>query len=194
MGRDKQPRQARARLVGVLALLALAVVVLPIVFDGDPAEYEQALRPVPPVPAIIVPEVDGNRLYREMQALEEEALSSVPSVREPDPRLADDWPDDFSLDADGLPVAWILQVGSFAEEANARRLLTQLREAGHHSYTVRRKGAEGGERDLIRVMVGPMQSRKKLTQTASEIEEQFHLPKTSVLRYRIDDDRNLVGG
>ena len=190
---QKQPQKkaGSTRLLGMAALLALAVLILPLVFDGDPDEYERLLRPVPRVPVITVPEVDVEQLQRDMQALEQEALAGMPVMVPDDPASA---PDRQALDANGLPVSWVLQVASFAREENAFRLIKQLRDAGYTAFTRQVAGESGPDDDRVRVMVGPGLARDGLMTIASEIEEQFQLEGISMMRYRIEDDRNLIGG
>jgi DedD protein len=57
-----------------------------------------------------------------------------------------------ALDQDGLPVAWVVQVGSFGNPDNAKRLRKTLQDAG---FKVHLKVQHGSSRSLTRVYVGP---------------------------------------
>lgn len=190
---QKRPpgRPVFARFTGMAALAALAVLVLPVVFDGKPDEYERLMRPVPRPPLITVPEVNGDRLLRDMEAMEERTLAAMP---EPIPAPAPATAADFTLDEQGLPVVWTLQVGTFARQDNAFQLLAGLRELGYKAYALKHgRLAERGD-ELIRVMVGPMQSREALAGIALEIQADFQVSDVKLLPYRIEEDRHRVEG
>jgi DedD protein len=51
---------------------------------------------------------------------------------------------------------WAVQVGTFSKEANAQRLMQELREQGHSAFVMPLKSGSG---TLYRVRVGPMKDR-----------------------------------
>ena len=64
----------------------------------------------------------------------------------------------FSLDQQGLPVAWVIQVGLFSTQANADRIKNELQQKGFKAYTQTVKTAKGAG---IKVFVGPKLSRER---------------------------------
>ncbi len=88
--------------------------------------------------------------------------------------------------ADELPApretleAWTVQLGSFANGDNARRLIEKLREGGYPAYLERRV-----EQDttVFKVRVGPQIRREEADQVRAQLEQQFAL-KGMLVRYR----------
>ncbi|MCG5500407.1 SPOR domain-containing protein [Ectothiorhodospira lacustris] len=162
----------KQRLVGAAVLVALAVIFLPMLLDGAGREARLSLsEPVPPeplferpVPAPIqerrpatmappspvdspVPSTPPPQVRPQARSVPEasppppppaESRSPTP-VRSPDPNT---------------PVAggWVVQVGSFGQETNARGEADRLRQAGFPAF-VERTSADG--RVFYRVKVGP---------------------------------------
>jgi DedD protein len=144
--------QTRYRVTGSLFLLALAIICLPMLFDGDGmASIELA------------PMADPGATPR-VTRLEDIAPGSdfVARVDELRGQVDDDG---FLLETGtrlGEPVlsepaagtaAWAVQVASFAEQENARNLRTQLREQGYEAFI---STAKAGGAIRHRVAVGPL--------------------------------------
>lgn len=72
------------------------------------------------------------------------------------------------LDAQGVPVAWTLQLASFKDESNAKALRKQLIDAGHKVYTRR-------QADLYKVFVGPEAQRDRLEALKMRLQTDFGL-------------------
>lgn len=72
------------------------------------------------------------------------------------------------LDAQGVPVAWTLQLASFKDESNAKALRKQLIDAGHKVYTRR-------QTDLYKVYVGPEAQRDRLEALKTRLQTDFGL-------------------
>ncbi len=96
----------------------------------------------------------------------------------------------LSLDANGLPIGWSLQVGSFSQLENATTFKQRLRDTGFSTYVTE---AEIGTGTSYRVMVGPMLHRGKLEELSDQIETSFDV-KGRIVRYRVEDDKGLFGG
>ncbi len=65
---------------------------------------------------------------------------------------------------------WAIQLGSFASEANARRLLDKLRAAGYTAYLERHREAEN---TVFKVRVGPERQRADAEQLRERLEREF---------------------
>lgn len=87
----------------------------------------------------------------------------------------------IEFDAQGHPVAWIIQVASFANNANAIRLENKLIETG---YNAQIRIANLGK--LTRVFVGPSMDKQGLERDKKAIEQTFKL-KATIVRYRVGE-------
>ncbi len=182
------PQSLKQRLVGALVLCALAVLVLPVLFDRPPAESDFTLV-VPPAPVVpetptfvdqvgpdatplpdqaLLPEGQEQVVDASAQAevLEEAELSAPAS--------------EVQLDQAGEAVAWTLQLGTFGDQANARRLVAELQQQGYHAYQRDFRQKDG--RLLTRVYVGPLVARSELEQVAASLKQQRGL-QGLILRY-----------
>ncbi len=77
-----------------------------------------------------------------------------------------------SAEARGLPVAWVIQCGSFGQQANAEALMARLREAGYKAYSEPLQRSNG---TLYRVLVGPALNRDRAESLQAEINRRFKL-------------------
>ena len=78
-----------------------------------------------------------------------------------------------------LADAWIIQVGAFASEPNARSLRDKLKGSGYAAFI---KSAAGAKGPIYKVYVGPEIRRAQLEQQKVELERKFNL-KTLILKY-----------
>lgn len=160
----------KKRLVGAIVLVALAVIFLPMLLEGDkrsgipmfgsnvPEAPDSRVGvvdiplqvPPPPVPAPVVVE-------RELPPEPAPAPAPEPA---PQPKpAAPVQPVKLAEVAPSKPAvteSWAVQVGSFSEQANASRLRDSLRGKGYPAYVEQVKLASGVS---YRVRVGPVLSR-----------------------------------
>ena len=92
------------------------------------------------------------------------------SQPKPEPQPARPAPEELKLDADGVPVAWILQVVSVSASEKAEGLRQRLDAMGHKAYV--EKISSGG-RTLYRVYIGPKFERGELDALKSTIDREF---------------------
>lgn len=179
----------KQRIVGTFVLLTLALIFLPIVFDGQ-GSYEPAMTsriPDPPQVAILPEPVQSRPVI--IAETEREAELTAPSheaASAADPPEAEAAPESVAvttsepvfsrdvpqLDSAGLPQAWVVQLASFADVDNARNLLARLQGAGYKAY-IRRVVGDQGERS--RVLVGPWVVRARADETQTQLQQQFQL-------------------
>lgn len=173
--------RTRQKAVGAAVLLALGIVLLPLLLDGDARERRRYVYDPPPMPEIAPRSVSAAEVAREM-----DAMAALSAAEMPQPVAAD--PDDTRavLDANGLPIGWTLQLATFRDAENALRLRAELRRATYQSYILR-------EGEVHRVFVGPTLDRVRLERLAQEIASEFDL-EGMVIRYSLEDDKTLVGG
>jgi len=165
-------RRARRRLVGAIALVVLAVVVLPIILDQKP-------RPGPQELTVQIPSQDGNpfksRTLPPLQAAPAAAVKSepAPAVQEPAEKLVAPAkkegakpPQKAAAKAKAADArraqaalndeAFVVPLGVFANPDNAKQVRERATAAGIKSYTEQVKGQQG---EQIRVRAGPFPSR-----------------------------------
>ncbi len=178
----------KQRLTGAVILTCLAIILLPLLLDGTQQERAAFTTQIPEPPRVELNEITVQDVQRRIEEMERASEARLPKevVDETDYEPAPD----FILDKNQLPVNWSLQLGSFQNEANATRLRAQLREANYRSYILHAKTGDG---DIFRVFVGPSSSKDALTEMNNEIEAKLQL-KGRIVRYRIEDEREQLGG
>lgn len=88
-------------------------------------------------------------------------------------------PEAPALDANGVPVAWSLQVATVSSAAKAEELRQQLLSMQEKAYV---RKLERGDRDLYRVFVGPKFERAQLEQTRASVDARFGV-ESLIVRY-----------
>ena len=88
-------------------------------------------------------------------------------------------PETFELDQQGLPVAWVVQIGLFSTQANADKIKATLQEKGFKAYTQVAKTAKG---EGVKVFVGPKLSRERADAQKKAI-DQLLKTNTMVVRF-----------
>lgn len=193
----------KQRLVGALILIALGVVFWPIIFvEPESGISIEDLR-IPPRPQvdttpIAAPDSVGLRGSPDA-GLEAELQEAVPldayTVRDISPpadseqaepaveavpgRTRSEAPELPVLDAQGVPVAWMLQVATVSNPATADELRARLLAMGHKAW-VKPVSVEG--KRLYRVNVGPKFERARLDTLRAEIDAKFAV-QSLVKRY-----------
>jgi DedD protein len=172
-------KRGRRRLVGAIALVLLAVIVLPMVFDPEP-------RPNTPAVSIRIPSEEGTKFTPKAQPkpapqpeapkVEEKAAAPAPEPPKEvavapeikpaekkaavaSPRLAEKKP----APAPALVAAaasteqFMVQVGAFASPEKVKEITDQLKEAKLAHYTETVATAKGS---VTRVRLGPFASKE----------------------------------
>lgn len=83
------------------------------------------------------------------------------------------------LDAQGVPVAWILQVVSVSNKSRAETIRDGLIADGHKAYV---KPIKSADRTLYRVYIGPKFERAQLERIQGQVNSQLGV-KSMVARY-----------
>lgn len=193
----------KQRLVGALILLALAIVFWPIIFVPTTQERNDVSVLVPPAPPVNpepLPEPDNLGLRRggDAQAQLEDTFEDVLL---PDDSDANAPPASLpardtvvvpaelevaretlrapQLDADGLPIAFSLQVATMGQKDRAEALRDELVNAGYKGYI---KSLRRNNKTLYRVMVGPKYSRDELLPVKTAIDGAWRVDSL-IIRY-----------
>jgi DedD protein len=153
---DTLKRRGRRRLVGAVALVLLAVVVLPMVFDPEPR------RPAPPVSVRIPGEDDtafAPKLAPASKPAARPAEKKVEAVEEKPPA-----PVEKKAEAPAGPAEqYIIPVGAFA---NASPVTAKLAQAKIPYYTEALATAKGS---VTRVRAGPFASKAAADQAMEKL-------------------------
>jgi len=144
--------QTRYRATGTLFLIAVAIICLPMLLDGDGVErLKLAPLNVPQsVPAVaslseIAPESDlPERVAELAEQVDEGGFYTDSGARVGEPVLTT--PDEATR-------IWAVQVASFREPARARKLRDDLRQEGYEAFL---STARRDDEILHRVAVGPL--------------------------------------
>lgn len=192
----------KQRLVGTLVLGALALILIPMLLDGEGVEAPPMTATIPPAPGIdttpvpapvrpviradeiavplIVPADSESAVAVEETGVEETAGIPAEIPQEPDPAsevavTVDAPPPDPEqprLDTQGLPESWSVRLGSFGDRRNAEALHERLVAAGYKAYLRSLRGGNGG---LTGVYVGPLMTRGEANRLQAELVLAFEL-------------------
>ncbi|MDF1830708.1 MAG: SPOR domain-containing protein [Porticoccaceae bacterium] len=173
----------KQRLVGVLVLLALATLLLPVLFDFEGSDYTVDTRPT--IPAS--PDIESVEIKKAGPVKGAGTVTSHEDMYRFDRsrEMAEQHPDDKSalqdqpsgLNAEGIPFAWIVQVASFTDIDKAKALNQHLLDDGYKAYS--RRVVIGGETNY-RVYVGPKVAKQAMLEQQQAIERQYNV-KTLLL-------------
>lgn len=167
--------QTRYRATGSLFLLALAIICLPMIFDGKgkpPMKIEPldvpATEPEVPAMSAAAPDADLSARVAELKAqVDDEGFYADSGARVGEPVLTE--PNDSTR-------IWAVQVASFQDPARARAMRDELRTLGYEAFL---STVKQNDNVLNRVAVGPLLSesdaeslRDKLSK---EVEESARL-------------------
>ncbi len=201
MQQDSQElsRGRKRRVVGTIVLLALALIILPQLFDGEGSYQPQVQSRIPerpiitllPEPQQVRPVMVGESQSPSANAEAEniELTESAVSNNASDPaevnsaasvtNLSTDTDSRPTLNAAGLPDGWVVQLGTFGDLDNASKLLTDLLAKGYKAYERR---SLRDEREMSTILVGPVIVRAEAERLLAELATALDL-KPLIKRY-----------
>lgn len=160
------------RLVGTIIVVALAVIFLPEILDGEKQHTQDRFASFPKPPPIKsltpasqfpVQQVE-EAVTRQVEIVDELPLDESGSIEIP-PEDAS-LPDQASEQQSGeeqtalhLNAGWVVQLGSFRHTKNVRDLLDKLEQAGYRTFT---RPIETSSGRLTKVFVGPDLKKQNL--------------------------------
>jgi DedD protein len=183
----------KQRIVGAVVLIALALIFLPLIFDGQGSYRQPISSRIPPPPLVpILPEpvqsrpiivADTEEILVEQDtppiAVSDELEESV-EVTESVPVFSREMP---QLDERGIPEGWSVRLGSFSIAENAKNLLDRLQAAGYTAYS---RTIDGDQGDLIRVFVGPWLDREVVDENQQRLQQEFQLAG-DVVQFEVEE-------
>ena len=140
---DTLKRRGRRRLVGAIALVLLAIIILPMVFDPEP-------RPVAPPPSVRIPGEDETPFKPKAVPEKKPALKPAPEKKEPAPAAAP-------------AEQFMVPVGAYA---NPEAVIAKLAAAKLPYFTEEVATAKG---KVTRVRAGPFASRDAAEKAAETL-------------------------
>lgn len=196
----------KQRLVGAVILAAIAVIFLPSFFkeqqvytidtdtqipdqpalasvefkapeqvsDIEPASAPEAMFQ-PPVIAQVPPEPNREDDKANEAVKEPEVKMSTPVTQEDDSKKVPQ----LSLEADGIPAAWVIQVASLTNKEAANKLRDELQADGHKAYVRSISTANG---TVTRVFIGPKLDKAEAQAVKAQIDERLKV-KSLVRRF-----------
>lgn len=147
----------KERLLGALVLIALAVIFVPFLLEEKRPETpvsDKIITPEPPMPVKslvekpVVPKLPASLNKQQKQQI------IANKQTQPDSGL--------TLNPEGGVDAWAIQVATFGEAANAKRLVTKLEEQKYHAYWRKING-------MAVVFVGPYLSQEESREVQDEL-------------------------
>ena len=143
------------------------------------ARAEEAAALAEPEPAVAErePEPEPEPVQEPQQASAARAAQQAPA--EPTRSTRNAAPESPQLDAQGIPVAWLLQVVSLSNKSRAESIRDGLIADGHKAYV---KPVKSADRTLYRVYIGPKFERAQLERIQGEVDRQLGV-KSLVARY-----------
>jgi len=185
----------KQRIVGTIVIVSLALIVLPIIFDGQGSHQTQTASRIPEQPVVpILPEPQQSRPViisdADLVAIEtkpeselvtkniEESISDPIEVSASESAFTRDIP---TLNPAGLPNGWSIRLGSFSEASNATNLLQRLQSAGYKAYT---RDIDSEQAELTGVFVGPWLERALVNDYIDQLRDEFQL-EGLVVRYQL---------
>jgi DedD protein len=167
---DGQRPNLRHRLVGALVIIALAVILVPLVLDfgSDPISFSSRDN-IPEKP-------QGYRIEEVPLIAAGGDISGTAAIPVP-PGQASSVPERpgaaSSQAGAGKPPAWVVQVGSFSSQDNARVLRDQLRAKGYKAVFIDRDTLAG--KPVLRVRIGPELERNRSEQVREQLAREMKL-------------------
>ncbi len=157
----------KQRLVGAVVLVALAVIFVPMLLDGDDSTMPAFGSNIPAKPGyhfepLDIPPREPAPLAPKPAVIEREdappVMTGPVAEVKSDPPVEAEEKVTVEPDNTGTMQAWAVQVGSFSSTKNALRLRDRLRVEGFDAFVEELKS--GGD-SVYRVRIGPEASRER---------------------------------
>lgn len=179
------------RLVGTIVLVALAVIFLPELLDGQEDDIGEVFPQIEAAPDFVEIKVP-DKAFKPIEKKHAEGLDEVADITNfqalPKVKTVTLPAKEASLEKKkekSVKYVWALQVGTFKSSKNVEKLVAQLRLNGLKVYTVPNKLVDN---TLTKVFVGPHISRKEIIKYQKEVER---LVKSTGVIVKFDPMRSL---
>ncbi len=191
----------KQRIIGALVLISLAVIFVPMIFDEPHSERQSTpitIPEEPPFPEVDMPaqpqaapsmNTESETPAMGFRVVEEPAQPAAVPESEPTPALVTsqgaeepepqqparvalrepEQPKEFAKTLEG---AWIVQLGSFGNADNARRLRDKVIDLDYGAHL---QQVSSGETELTRVFSGPFVSKAEAEKAKAVLDKEFKL-------------------
>lgn len=186
----------KQRIIGALVLGALGLIFLPLLFDFEPAQQLDTRSQIPPQPAIDEVEISAALSPDPLSTLDQPVETFAADEPSLTPQLSTGQPStsgqdssaasgtenqrSYGFDESGLPIAWVLQAGSFTESEKADQLRDRLLAKNFKAF-IERATVDGTR--YYRVYVGPKIDRDAAVAERTRLLEALGL-EALVLSYK----------
>ncbi|QMV13760.1 SPOR domain-containing protein [Vibrio spartinae] len=157
----------QSRLVGTVILVALGVIILPDILDGQKSHYKEDVASIPLKPdvdqnteqyQILEPETDQLSLPDSPVTVNENANKASSNDAVPVQVQASSESEDFQSSG------WIIQLMALKNSDNAKKLVADLQKRGYQAHTKQENG-------YTRVIIGPDVSKSKMERQLAELKK-----------------------
>ncbi|MGF1723456.1 SPOR domain-containing protein [Photobacterium nomapromontoriensis] len=173
----------QSRLIGTIILVAIGVIFLPDLFDGQKQHYQEQFASIPLQPEAadkVAYETIPEPEFAEVKLPPEPVTVTIDNDTADDNVVERDVPDEAVqvVQVKPQPVTppkagnqdsgWVVQLGVFRNFDNAHQLVDRLRKEGYQAHVFPKQPKQG---DLARVVVGPDISKVTLSAKLKELEK-----------------------
>lgn len=161
----------KQRIVGAIVLVALAIIIIPLVFDfsGErQVDINSQIPLMPEIEAVVVAEpirpenITPAKSDEKMFQIGVDTPAEAESLKAEAPVLS----------SEGSPVAWVLQIASFKDKAAASELVKKLLADDYRAFLREKKSGKG---TVNRVFVGPKVLKEKLIKEKTAIDKKYRV-------------------
>lgn len=176
----------KKRLVGAVVLVSLAIIFIPMMLDGgerssmplfgsnipEKPDYQFEPLEIPLQPVAPIAEERPVLIDKPEPTPAAIATAPAPAARVEEPPLTAPTPAPTKPAAQSDQVAWVVQVGSFAQSDNALALRDKLRAKGFTAF-VEKLGTDSGT--VYRVRIGPELKRESAEEQLQRLQREMKM-------------------
>lgn len=161
----------KQRIIGALVLVALVAIFLPVVLNFSEQRPIDTQTRIPARPDI--QPVDIAEPVRPENIEPAPAPDDMFQFGVDDPEQGEPLTDEKSgLNAEGIPRAWLVQVGGFSELNKANAIIKSLKDDGYKAF-MRAGPSSAGQ--IYRVFVGPKIEKQRALKEKAAIDKKYHV-------------------
>lgn len=163
----------KQRLIGAIVLLAIAVIFIPALFDRQTLTPVDTVTQIPPMPELIIEPIEVAEPPVVESPAPEPVQMFIPDDAKPEPPT----PEPPSLNDQGVPKGWLLQVVSYDDEKKAEVFRDTLIAEGYTAYSRKAKTTKGVH---YRVYIGPKLDKNAILKIKTQVDKKYKV-KTILL-------------
>lgn len=180
-------QRLKQRLLGVMVLLGLAIIFLPSLFHRDQRVTVDTTTLIPPKPNVAPVIIEPAAPIAEVESAPSPEKAFQPPVIEESVSLAGKSDTQTkteptlkpSLNAQGVPNTWVVQVGSFQSQKRADELKEKLFSHDYKAYT---RSVNTSKGKFFRVFVGPYIDKGRASVAKTAVDKKYKV-NSQVLRF-----------